>query len=80
MTATRAGTLEAMRHLAGPVHPPQPRLPDQAPPYTRAALQPHDRHDAGSPRRVTQTTYLIVVGNYTGRAGAEPFTLRSCYP
>ena len=29
---------------------------------------------------VIQTTYLIVVGNYTGRAGTEAFTLMVLYP
>ena len=29
---------------------------------------------------VTQTTYLILVSNYTGRAGTEPFTLTVLYP
>jgi hypothetical protein len=79
VTATRAGTLDAMLTWQD-VHPAQHRLPARARPTRPAAPRTGRRPTAGLSTNVIQTTYLIVVANYSGRAGTEAFTLMVLYP
>jgi hypothetical protein len=53
----------------------------EAPPYTQCGTSNRTSDTtAALSVTVSQTTYLIVVGNYSGRSGAEPFTLVVLYP
>jgi hypothetical protein len=81
VTATRAGTLEAMVTWQDRAIRLSLDCQLDAPPYTPCG-QGNRTTDTTSviSTTVTQTTYLIVVGNYTGRSGLEPFTLQVLYP
>lgn len=81
VTATRAGTLEAIVTWQDRAIRLSLDCQLDAPPYTPCG-QGNRTTDTTSviSTTVTQTTYLIVVGNYTGRSGLEPFTLQVLYP
>jgi hypothetical protein len=81
VTATRGGTLEAMVTWQDRSIRLSLDCQLDAAPYTPCGTgnRTTDTTSVIS-TTVTQTTYLIVVGNYTGRAGLEPFTLVVLYP
>jgi hypothetical protein len=81
VTATKPGQLDAM--LTWQDRSIRLGLDCQleAPPYTQCGTSNRTSDTtSGLSVTVTQTTYLIVVGNYTGRSGTEPFTLAVLYP
>lgn len=81
VTATRAGTLDAMVTWADRSIRLSLDCQLEAPPYTQCGTSNRTTDTtAGLSTSVIQTTYLIVVGNYTGRAGTEAFTLQVLYP
>ena len=81
VTATKAGTLEATltwqdRSIGLGMY-----CQLEAPPYT--GLGTANRTSDTTARlslTTVQTSYLIAISNYTGRAGTEPFTLTVLYP
>src|SRR6185436_12904071 len=81
VTASRAGTLDAMltwqdRSIALGIG-----CQLEAPPYTGCGTSNRTADTtAALSSSVTQTSYLILVSNYTGRAGTEAFTLTVLYP
>jgi hypothetical protein len=81
VTATRAGTLDAM--LTWQDRSIQLSIGCQLEPAPYTACGTSNRTSdttAGLSASVTQTTYLILVSNYSGRAGTEAFTLTVLYP
>ena len=53
----------------------------EPPPYTGCGTSNRTTDTtANLSTSVTQTTYLILVSNYSGRAGTEAFTLTVLYP
>jgi len=81
VTASRAGTLDAMltwqdRSIALTIG-----CQLEAPPYTGCGSSNRTTDTTATlSTSVTQTTYLILISNYTGRAGTEAFTLQVLYP
>jgi hypothetical protein len=81
VTATKAGTLEAMVTWQDRSIRLSLDCQLEAPPYTPCGTSNRTSDTtAGLSSSVIQTTYLIVVANYTGRAGTEAFTLMVLYP
>jgi len=81
VTATRAGTLDAMLTWQDRSIRLSLDCQLEAPPYTQCGTSNRTSDTtAVLSTSVTQTTYLIVVGNFTGRAGTETFTLQVLYP
>ena len=81
VTATRGGTLDAMLTWQDRSIRLSLDCQLEAPPYTPCGTANRTSDTtAGLSTSVIQTTYLIVVGNYTGRAGTEAFTLMVLYP
>jgi hypothetical protein len=81
VTATRAGTLDAMLTWQDRSIRLSLDCQLEAPPYTQCGTSNRTTDTtAGLSTAVIQTTYLIVVGNYAGRAGTESFTLQVLYP
>jgi hypothetical protein len=81
VTATRGGTLDAMVTWQDRSIRLSLDCQLEAPPYTACGTANRTSDTtAGLSTSVIQTTYLIVVGNYTGRAGNEAFTLMVLYP
>jgi hypothetical protein len=81
VTATRTGTLDAMVTWQDRSLRLSLDCQLEAAPYTAcgSANRTSDT-TAGLSASVIQTTYLIVVGNFSGRAGTEAFTLVVLYP
>jgi hypothetical protein len=80
--ASRAGTFEATitwqnRNVNLTVDCAQ-----EAPPYTQCVGTLNRTTDTSArfTAPVTQQQYLVLVSNYSGQAGAEPFTLTIRYP
>ena len=80
--ASRAGTFEATvtwqdRNVQLVID-----CAEEAPPYTACAGTFSRTTDTSAryTASVTQKQYLVLVSNYSGRAGAEPFTLTLRYP
>jgi len=81
VTATRAGALDAMLTWQDRSIRLSLDCQLEAPPYTQCGTSNRTSDTtAGLSTTVIQTSYLIVVGNYTGRAGTEAFTLQVLYP
>ena len=81
VTATRPGTLDAMLTWQDRSIRLSLDCQTEAPPYTACGTANRTSDiTAVLSASVIQTTYLIVVGNYTGRAGTETFTLQVLYP
>jgi len=81
VTATRAGTLDAMLTWQDRSIRLSLDCQLEAPPYTQCGTSNRTSDTtAGLSATVIQTSYLIVVGNYTRRDGTEPFTLTVQYP
>jgi len=81
VTATRAGTLDAMLTWQDRAIRLSLDCQLEAPPYTQCGTSNRTSDTtAGLSSTVIQTSYLIVVGNYTRRDGTEPFTLTVLYP
>jgi hypothetical protein len=81
VTATRAGTLEAMLTWQDRSIRLSLDCQLEAPPYTPCGTSNRTSDTtAGLSASVTQTSYLIVVGNFTRRDGTEAFTLTVLYP
>jgi len=81
VTASRAGTLDAMltwqdRSIALSIG-----CQLDPPPYTGCGYSNRTTDTtAALSSSVVQTSYLILVSNFSGRAGTEPFTLQVLYP
>jgi hypothetical protein len=81
VTATRAGTLEAMLTWQDRSIRLSLDCQLEAPPYTPCGTSNRTSDTtAGLSASVIQTSYLIVVANYSSRAGTEAFTLTVLYP
>jgi hypothetical protein len=81
VTATKAGTLDAMLTWQDRSIRLSLDCQLEAPPYTACGTSNRTSDTtAGLSSSVIQTTYLIVVANYSGRAGTEAFTLMVLYP
>ena len=81
VTATRSGTLDAMLTWQDRSIRLSLDCQLEAPPYTGCGTSNRTSDTtAALSTSVIQTSYLIVVGNYTGRAGTEAFTLQVLYP
>lgn len=81
VTATRTGTLDAM--LSWQDRSIQLTIGCQLepPPYTGCGTSNRTSDTtAVLSSSVTQTTYVILISNYSGRAGTEAFTLTVLYP
>jgi hypothetical protein len=81
VTATRAGTLDAMLTWQDRSIRLSLDCQLEAPPYTQCGTSNRTSDTtAGLSATVIQTSYLIVVGNFTRRDGTEAFTLTVLYP
>ena len=81
VTATKAGPLDAMVTWQDRSIRLGLDCQLEAPPYTQCGTSNRTSDTtAALSVTVSQTTYLIVVGNYSGRSGTEPFTLVVLYP
>jgi hypothetical protein len=81
VSATRAGTLDAILTWQDRSIRLSLDCQLEAPPYTACGTSNRTSDTtANLSTSVTPTTYLIVVANYTGRAGTEPFMLQVLYP
>jgi tetratricopeptide (TPR) repeat protein len=80
--ASRAGTMEATVTWQDRAVALQIDCQEEAPPYTGCAGTFNRTTDTSAryTASVTQRQYLVLVSNYSGRAGAEPFTLTLRYP
>jgi hypothetical protein len=80
--ATRAGTFEATVTWQDRLVGLTVDCAEQAPPYTACAGTFTRTTDTSArfTAPVTQKEYLVVVSNYSGRGGAEPFTITLRYP
>jgi hypothetical protein len=80
--ATRAGTFEATITWQDRAVGLTVDCAEQAPPYTACAGTFTRTTDTSGrfTAPVTQKEYLVVVSNYSGRAGSEPFTITLRYP
>jgi hypothetical protein len=81
VTASRAGTLDAMLTWQDRSISLGIGCQLEAPPYTGCGTSNRTSDTtAALSSSVTQTSYLILVSNYSGRAGTEAFTLTVLYP
>ena len=81
VTAKTAGTLDAMLTWQDRSIRLSLDCQLEPPPYTACGTSNRTSDTtAALSATVTQTSYLIVVANYTGRAGTEAFTLTVLYP
>jgi hypothetical protein len=81
VSATRAGTLDAMLTWQDRSIQLSVGCQLEPPPYTACGISNRTSDTtAGLSASVTQTTYLILVSNYSGRTGTEAFTLTVLYP
>jgi hypothetical protein len=81
VTARSAGTLDAMVTWQDRSLRLSLDCQLEAPPYTACGTSNRTSDTtAALSATVTQTTYLIVVANYSGRTGTEAFTLTVLYP
>jgi hypothetical protein len=81
VTATRAGTLDAMLTWQDRSIRLSLDCQLEAPPYTQCGTSNRTSDTtAGLSASVIQTSYLIVVGNFNRRDGTEAFTLTVLYP
>ena len=80
--ATRAGTAEMTVTWSDRNVALQINCQDEAPPYTPCPGSFNRTSDTSAryTTPVTPKTYLVVVGNFSGRPGREPFTLVISYP
>ena len=81
VTASRAGTLDAMLSWQDKSIALSIGCQLEPPPYTGCGYSNRTTDTtAALSSSVTQTSYLIIVSNYSGRAGTEAFTLTVLYP
>jgi hypothetical protein len=80
--ASRAGTMEVTVNWQDRNVALQIDCQEEAPPYTPCGGVFNRTSDTSAryTGTVTQRTYLVLVSNFSGRAGAEPFTIVLRYP